>query len=266
MTIDHVIVAGRELPVLMRSFSAVGFHATFGGVHSHGTTHMGIVPFADGVYFELLAPVSPDATPPRWRKHLRDGAGLCGWAVSVKDVKEEARRLAAAGFDVTGPVQMGRERPDGSHLEWAVAVFGGEQVRSLLPFAIEDRTPRALRVFPRGADAECVAPRRVACIVLGVECLDSAVAMFQRAFGLSEPRRVPDPVLDAEVAVFGGQPVILATGVPGSWIAERTRRYGNCPCAVMVATLDWTPSSADVPWTADTHWLEVANTRLGLLS
>ncbi|MGH9348121.1 MAG: VOC family protein [Vicinamibacterales bacterium] len=238
MNVDHVIVAGVELESMRVAFTAAGLPAAFGGVHAHGTTHMAIVPFADGSYFELLAPVRPDVTPVRWREHLAAGIGPCGWAVRVDDLAAETRRLQSAGVPVDAPMQLGRQRPDGCRAEWKVAFVGHQPLRSVLPFLIEDTTDRERRVHPGGMTPAQVIPRRISFVVLGVRSIADSVALFRRTYGWPSPRLVEDEFLDATLAAFDGSPVVLAQGRRGSWLEQRTVRHGETPCAVGIGRLD----------------------------
>src|SRR5262249_58019959 len=52
--IDHLVVAVPDLDAAIESYQSVGFHVVRGGRHQVGT-HNALVPFADGVYLELIA-------------------------------------------------------------------------------------------------------------------------------------------------------------------------------------------------------------------
>ena len=86
-----------------------------------------------------------------WRPFLETGGGLVDYCVSSDDLAADARRLAEAGFDLDGPDAGGRSLPDGTRTRWKVARI--RQEGRVLPFLIEDETPRRLRV-PGGPFAE----------------------------------------------------------------------------------------------------------------
>src|SRR5438034_359937 len=79
-----------------------------------------------------------------------------------------------------------RKRPDGMSLEWMTAQIGPGTPGSTLPFIIEDQTPRAWRVQTsesvKGAPAYGVES-----VIVGVNNLDSAIALFRKAYGWAEP-------------------------------------------------------------------------------
>ncbi len=55
MQIDHVTVAGSDLDLLRRAFSACGLESVYGGPHANGVTHMASIGFRDGSYIELIS-------------------------------------------------------------------------------------------------------------------------------------------------------------------------------------------------------------------
>src|SRR5712692_9611081 len=118
LKVDHVTVAGRELPELRRMFADAGVATEYGGKHSNGITEMALSSFPDGSYLELIAPqAGADVTPHDWGKFMMAQTGPCAWAVSTKDLAGDLTRLQAAGIEVH-PQKSGRKRPDGVELKW----------------------------------------------------------------------------------------------------------------------------------------------------
>jgi len=75
-------------------------------------------------------------------------------------------------------------------------------------------------------------------VVLGVNNLDAAVALFKKAYGWS------DPLLETQkdigkMAYFPGEPVILAAPAGGGWLADRLAKYGESPVAYLLASRDF---------------------------
>jgi hypothetical protein len=205
--IDHVTVAGRDLAALEARLRATGCEPVYGGRHSNGVTHMSVVALADGSYVELISkadPAGPDS--PWWGRQIDGDGGPCAWAVAVDDVAAEAARMRELGVAVRGPVSMSRRLPDGRLAEWDLAFLGEGEPGSLLPFLIEDRTPRDVRVPPAAPGA----PARVEAVVLGVAEIAPAAALFGRLYGWPAPDEARDDRLGARVARFAGAPVALA--------------------------------------------------------
>ena len=74
-------------------------------------------------------------------------------------------------------------------------------------------------------------------MVVGVRSLAESIAQYQKAFQLPEPKRQRDESFGADLAWFEGTPVALAAGLTSdSWLASRIARYGDSPCAFVLAT------------------------------
>src|SRR5262245_43613507 len=150
---------------------------------------------------------------------------------------------------------MSRQRPDGVLVEWELAYLGDQQPGSLLPFIIQDRTPRDWRVKPTPGLAE-QGLSGVAIVVLGVQDLGAAVDLFQRAFGLPEPAQQDDVAFGARLAHFPNTPVVLATPMSKNWLSERLTRFGNTPCAYLIRTPDLKGTTAKFGLEGKTTWFD----------
>jgi hypothetical protein len=161
---DHVVVVVPRLAPAERDLTAAGFIVTPGGRHDVLPTENALVVFADGGYLELIALRDADARAslerrsgrPGWAAELRRGPavarrflprllgppGVADWVVRTSHLARDAAELRRRGHAATGPVPMGRARPDGTRLEWQLVLPAADR----LPFLIEDRTPRVLRV------------------------------------------------------------------------------------------------------------------------
>ena len=152
--LDHLVVLVGDLDRAVRDYAELGFAVTPGGEHSDGLTRNALVPLRDGAYLELVAFVDPEDTRDNvwgWRPFLSSGGGLIDYCVASDDLSADARRLEEAGFRVDSPAEGGRRLPDGTRIRWRVARI--RQEGRLLPFLIEDLTPRSARV-PGGPRAE----------------------------------------------------------------------------------------------------------------
>ena len=75
-------------------------------------------------------------------------------------------------------------------------------------------------------------------MVLGVNNLDAAIALFKKTYGWS------DPLLETQkdigkMAYFPVEPVILAAPAGGGWLADRLAKYGESPVAYLLAARDF---------------------------
>jgi hypothetical protein len=233
MRIDHVAFGWDDLDPVLAALEAVGLAHDYGGTHADGTTHMALTGFEDGSYLEYVAPTpgtdSDDAG--FWPEALGARAGPAAWAVRVDDIVAEAKRAIEAGVAIEGPLHGGRDRPDGRRVEWD-QLF--ERVDSsepwLLPFPITDRTPREWRVSPTDG---VTALSGIDTVVLGVDDVDEAVALFDRRYRIPSPVEVDTDAVDGTAAVVPGAPVAFVEAGDG-----RLASVGERPAAVLLRTDD----------------------------
>jgi hypothetical protein len=255
LELDHVSVCGSNLDRLRQAFTDVGLTPDFGGPHGNGITQMALVGFADGTYLELIAPIKPGVTEGSdWAKFMPEDAVTCAWAVTSNVLLQEVDRLKKAGIAVTAPEAGSRKRPDGMSVEWKTAGVGSGTRGSVLPFVIEDETPREWRV-QTSASVAGAPVSGVGSVVLGVNNLDASIALFRKAYGWS------DPVIQKEkdfgkLAYFPGEPVILAAANGGGWLSERIAKYGESPVAYLLSTRDFAAASKKYKLSGNRTWFE----------
>jgi hypothetical protein len=255
LELDHVSVCGSNLDTLRQAFTDVGLTPDIGGPHGNGITQMALVGFGDGTYLELIAPIKPGVTAGSdWAKFMTEDAVTCAWAVTSNVLLQEVDRLKKAGIPVTAPAPGSRKRPDGMSVEWKTADVGSGTKGSVLPFIIEDETPREWRVQP-SASVQGAPVSGVENVVLGVNDLNAAISLFRRAYGWS------DPVIAKEkdfgrLAYFPGEPVILAAANGGGWLAEHIAKYGESPVAYLLATQDFAAATKKYKLSGNKTWFE----------
>ncbi|MFW5948305.1 MAG: VOC family protein [Halolamina sp.] len=231
MQIDHAVVAASDQSSLVDRFETAGFVPAFGGVHDHGTTQMSVLGFPDGSYLELIGP-TPD-TPPAdavfWPELLAADAGPAAWALLVDDVTERAVRHVHRGTPIQGPYHRGRERPDGTSIEWDMAFLGDDATGTAYPFLVADRTPRRLRVTPTvGLEDGPLAG--VAEVVVAVEDATGWSERFAAGFHTPRPTEFDHGDVDGTLFDVPGTPLVLAE----SPSRETTHR----PTAFLLGTSD----------------------------
>lgn len=225
---------------MQAQLAAVGIPSEFGGPHSNGATQMAIASFPDGSYLELIAlETNPDQkalAAHYWSKQMLGNAGPTAWAVRAKDVAAEVARLRTAGITVGSPSHSGRDRPDGTKLNWETARVGEEPNGTFFPFLIRDFSPREARAFPQGKPTtrDFSGVKRV---VIAVRDLKSSVARYRQAYALPVPTYQDDADLGGHLASFAGTPVILAEPLNAKlWMAQRIERFGEGPCAFVLGS------------------------------
>jgi hypothetical protein len=238
LMLDHVSVCGSNLDPLRQDFTDVGLTPDLGGPHGNGITQMAAIAFDDGTYIELIAPIKPGVTTGSdWAKYMSDEAVTCAWAVGTGDIAPEVDRLKKLGIAVATPERGSRRRPDGMSIEWTTASVGSGTVGSVLPFIIEDETPRAWRVVT-SASVHDSPLTGVENVVIGVSNLDASIALFRKAYGWSDPITENQKEF-GRTAYFPGEPVILASPAGGGWLADHISKYGESPVAYVLAARDF---------------------------
>jgi hypothetical protein len=238
LTVDHVTVAGTDLRKMQAGLAAVGLRSEYGGPHSNHATEMALTSFPDGSYLELIA-IQPNADGSAvlahyWSKWMQGNAGPCAWAVRSTDMAAEIKRLQTAGVTVNPAARSGRNRPDGTRLDWEAAPVGVEPNGTFFPFLIHDFTPREQRAFPTGKPVTNDFSG-IARVVIAVHDLKASVARYQKAYGLPAPVQQVDATFGARLAMFSGTPAVLAEPLDAkSWLTARLQKFGEGPCAFVL--------------------------------
>jgi Glyoxalase-like domain len=253
LELDHVSVCGSNLDTLRQAFTDVGLTPDMGGPHGNGITQMAYIGFDDGTYIELIAPIKAGVTEgSEWAKYMSEDAVTCAWAVGTNVLLQEVDRLKKAGIAVTAVEPGSRKRPDGMSIEWNVAGVGSGTRGSVLPFEIEDQTPRAWRV-QISASVHGAPVTGVENVVIAVNNLDASVALFRKAYGWSEPL-VENEKEFGKMAYFPGEPVILAAPANARWLGEWLAKYGETPVAYLLATSEFSAAAKKYKLSGGKTW------------
>jgi hypothetical protein len=260
MRIDHVTVCGTDLKTMQAKLNAVGIPTEYGGQHNNHASEMALTSFPDGSYLEQIA-IQPNGDPKaidlhEWSRQMKGNSGPCAWALRPSDISAEVARLKA-NVRVTNPERAGRNRPDGTRLEWETSNIGTQVRGTFFPFLIHDITARDARMMPSGkpTSTEFIGVSKV---VVAVRDLDAAAREYQKVFGLPAPKKRDGAALAANEVYWDGAPVVLASPVNShSWLTKRLSEFGEGPCAFVL-------KSAKSP--ASVRWLDekILGWRLGL--
>jgi hypothetical protein len=235
LKLDHVGICAYDLQSLQDAFASVGLSAEYGGAHATGGTHNALLGFDDGSYVELIALQKPGSvTDDRWNS-LKPGASYaCFWAVHTDDLKAQVDAFRKAKLETSDPQPGSRKKPDGTVLQWQTAATPDDKGGDILPFAIQDVTPRSLRIQPSTSvkGSELTGIKRV---VIAVNDLNAAIALYRRAYGLGEPQLATNQDFAAKLAYFPSTAVVLAFPLSkDSWLSEHVRQFGQGPVAVLL--------------------------------
>jgi len=193
--LDHLVILVRDLELASADYERLGFAVTPGGEHADGLTRNALVPFEDGTYLELVSFLDPEDPTDNvwgWRRFVPH-EGLIDYCVSSDDLDADVGRLESLGFGVDGPDDGGRRLPDGTSVSWRSARI--RQEGRILPFLIEDLTPRELRVpgglateHPNGASG-------IARLEISTDDPEEAVTLLAALADRKVPVRLGDCVL-----------------------------------------------------------------------
>ncbi len=141
--LDHIAVVVLNLNTAVKKYEQQGFKIIQGGKHPKGT-HNALISLADGTYIELIAFYEPNSEHPWWSK-AEQGGGLVDFCFGTNDISADLLRFREAGVNMSDATPGGRIRPDGFQISWLLSMPDARH-RGLIPFLIEDKTPRDERV------------------------------------------------------------------------------------------------------------------------
>ena len=192
--IDHIVIAGPDLDRLSATFASHGFTVVGGGRHPIGS-YNNLIGLEDGAYIELLSFYEDSPEHYWWDAVHERGGGLIDFCMRTDDVRADYALFEAEGVEMSPLVGLSRIRVDGYRLSWLNnEVYGVYQ--GLIPFVIEDETPREERV-PK--------ERHQANGVTGIDTITLAAAdlgLARRIMGAVLGQR-GEPVNEAELNASG---------------------------------------------------------------
>lgn len=161
--VDHIVIAVHELNSAMETYRRLGFSVVEGGAHPYGS-HNALIGFKDGSYIELLGFYEESPAHPWWDLLHERGGGLIDFCLATDDIRADLAAFRAQGVEAGDLTEGGRRRPDGYEVKWINNKVGGAY-QGLMPFIIEDVTPRAQRLPSETTQANGVT---------GIHCLSLA--------------------------------------------------------------------------------------------
>ena len=236
LVIDHVTVAGSELSHLEAAFKTFSIAPIYGGEHNHNPTHMSMVGFEDETYVELIAKAEAGDVS-YWEDAMDHDLGPCAWAIRSDDLEQDINRLESTSVQVDGPHRYSRTRTDGTTIEWSLAFLGSGEPGAVLPFLIEDHTPRSERIQPTPS-ATRAGLTGIEAVIIAVSNIDSAINRLSTVIADPEPtvESVGSGPLAGDIATFADVPVLLVAPHDHTWLAERIRKHEDGTCGFVFQT------------------------------
>ena len=177
--IDHIVIAGPNLDALTESFTALGFTVVGGGKHPIGSYNT-LIGLGDGAYIELLSFYEPSPAHYWWDAVHGRGGGLIDFCMATDDIRGDYAVFAEQGVEMSPLVGLSRVRVDGYRLAWLNNEIYGKY-QGLIPFLIEDETPREERVPKEKVHANGVAG--IESVTLAAADIDLARRIMSAALG-----------------------------------------------------------------------------------
>ena len=253
---DHLVIAVSDLDRAIASYRSLGFDVSPGGRHQHHGTHNALIRFAGLDYVELLGiydleKAAESAFSGRTlATFLRDReGGLVGHCYATDDIEREVRRAREAGIEMVGPLEMSRARPDGSTLEWRLAVPVDVPWRRRWPFIIEWDDPDEDRLAAEGVGDHENGAVAVAGVSVAVRDLREATDLYSLLFESGPQRTDGIPDLAASRASFDVRGFALDLLAPAGEgpVKEALERDGEGPFEARIEVEDLAAARALLP-------------------
>lgn len=192
--IDHIVIAAPSLERAIETWRALGFTVVEGGRHPYGS-HNALIGFADGSYVELLGFYEESRDHVWWDLLHERGGGFIDFCMATDDIGADHAAFRAQGVECSALIEGERARPDGYEVKWINNKVEGDW-QGLIPFIIEDATPRAERLPRETAHANGVT---------GIDGISLATGDVARFAGVMSAvtGTAGEPVRDDELTAIG---------------------------------------------------------------
>ena len=241
LTLDHVLIAVRDLDAAKDTFERLGFKVTPEGRHPGRGTSNRLVVFG-GEYLELIAVHDPDGDlfRPNLPSFLDEREGLFIFAMGTSDVYERTRSVRAAGVLITNPVKGSRQAADGSTAySWTQAEIDPEAMPGSQTFFIQhDHTIEERYNDPPDPTKHPNGVIGVASLSLAVADANAAAQRWKGVFGMEG---TPDGGSNYATCVqlgFDNCSLDFCQGADGDEFAKFVERWGEGPYQIVFASKD----------------------------
>lgn len=155
--VDHLIYGTPNLSATVDELEKrFGLRAATGGRHPGEGTYNALYSLGPGRYLEIMAPDPNQSKPdrPRWLG-LDDlmEPRLVAWAAKAQELEETVRAAASSGVELGEIRSGGRERPDGTFLNWRLTDPHRQIAAGVVPFLIDwGRSPHPSAAAVQGVE------------------------------------------------------------------------------------------------------------------
>lgn len=241
LTLDHVLIAVRDLDAAKDTFERLGFKVTPEGRHPGRGTSNRLVVFG-GEYLELISVHDPDGDlfRPNLPSFLDEREGLFIFAMGTSDVYERTCSVRAAGVLITDPVKGSRQAADGSTAySWTQAEIDPDAMPGSQTFFIQhDHTIEERYNDPPDPTNHPNGVIGVASLSLAVADANAAARRWKGVFGMEG---TPDGGSSYAACVrlgFDNCSLDFCQGADGDGIAGFVERWGEGPYEIVFSSED----------------------------
>jgi Glyoxalase-like domain len=142
--LDHLVYAAPDLARAIADLEQrLGVHATIGGKHTGLGTHNALLSLSEDAYLEIIGP-DPDQPPPAIPRPFDidslTAPRLVTWLAKARNLDQQLENARAAGYNLGKATPMSRDLPDGTRIEWRLAIPPQSLGDGLVPILIEWHT------------------------------------------------------------------------------------------------------------------------------
>jgi hypothetical protein len=177
--LDHIVYAVPDLTKAVADLEQrLGVRATPGGKHTGLGTHNALLSLSEDSYLEIIGPDPDQPSPAAPRPFGIDtltAPQLLTWLAKATNLDAQLKKARSLGYDLGMPIAMRRDLPDGSRLDWRLAIPPQPFGDWLVPILIEWHTDQhPARTSARGCRliklyAEHPQPETVSTILAAME-------------------------------------------------------------------------------------------------
>jgi len=153
--LDHIVYAVPDVAKAVADLEQrLGVRAALGGKHPGIGTHNALLSLSDTSYMEIIGP-DPDQPPPAMPRPFGidtlKAPRLVTWLAKATNFEQQLEQVRALGYDPGALTPMSRDLPDGTRIEWRLAIPPQPLGDGLVPVLIEWHTDRhPAKTSPRG--------------------------------------------------------------------------------------------------------------------
>jgi len=153
--LDHIVYAVPDVAKAVADLEQrLGVRAASGGKHFGIGTHNALLSLSDSAYLEIIGP-DPDQPPPTMPRPFGIDTltppRLFTWLAKANHLEKQLERARALGYNLGTITPMSRDLPDGTRIEWRLAIPPQPLGDWLVPTLIEWHTDRhPAKTSPRG--------------------------------------------------------------------------------------------------------------------